>query len=83
MFYALQTTTERATAETRLFAFDSRAARDAFVKFGHRHDWSLRRDIRTTYSAIPAKNAKTHAHVDGLGDAFAYHPDGGVIYLTA
>ena len=64
----------------QVFAFETRAARDQFVKHGPRGCWSLM--FPYEQKAITAREARKVARRDGYGDAYAIDGDaGGVLYV--
>lgn len=79
MFYATHKVHDPFGADLQVYAFETRAARDLFVKHGPRGCWSLVYPYEQ--HAISARDARKVARRDGYGDAYAINGDaGGVIY---
>ena len=80
MFYATHKVHDPFGSATQVYAFETRAARDRFVKHGPRGCWSLVYPYEQ--KAISARDARRVAHRDGYGDAYAINGDAGagVVY---
>ena len=81
MYYATHTVHDPYCNDgAQVFAFETRAARDQFVKHGPRGCWSLVYPFEQ--KAITAREARKVARRDDYGDAYAINGDaGGVLYV--
>ena len=80
MYYATHEVFDYFNDGPKLYAFETRAARDQFVKHGPRGSWSL--VFPFEQKAISARDARKIARRDDYGDAYAINGDaGGVLYL--
>ena len=80
MYYATHTVHDHYNDGAQVFAFETRAARDRFVKHGPRGCWSLVYPYEQ--KAITAREARKVARRDGYGDAYAIDGDAGGVFFV-
>jgi len=80
MYYATHKVHDPYGSDIQVWAFNTRTARNLFVKHGPRGCWSLIYPYEQC--AISAKDARAMAQRDNYGDAYAIDGDaGGVVYI--